>query len=355
MRQDNIIFSGPNPFAQFGKCKELTILLDTDRFMFVASLNATYMMATFDSTVSVLEGTEDKFLKAYTIPLSLIFPLFKLDTGTKDNSLTLTTTADKVTIKYNDVEVESDIYSPNGLTIQQIKSIDIAKSQEVDPAPFIAITDVFGPTKDNFCNVDGNTLFISDENKCLIHKSKEDYGKKFSLPIPFIKLMKSMAVTKLHIGDNVVAETKSGVSLVTNLTKITDPNVLLDYKFAARTKSDDVYVLRINKYMKKISLAVQSVELSASLDFIKRKLILTSDHNERVEMTLNNYELSKQGEVDFFAAMKQSSSGKSLMLHDARLIRSLATFPEVKVKVCPGFLLAKLGKDYNLMFNLGKI
>jgi len=354
MRQDKVIFSGPNPFIEFGKCKELTVLLDENKFTFVATLNSIHMMASFDSKVKVLEGTEKTVRDAYTIPLSLIFPLFKLDTKTTDNSLTLETTIDKVVITYNGVTVETDIYSPNGLTLQQLKEISISDSLQASPGPFVRMIEIFGTTKDNYCNVDGKTLFISDDSKCLIYTDEVDYQKKFSVPIQFIRFMKSMNCTQLYIGNNLVATTKSGIWLVTNLSKITDPNVLLDYKFATKVKSDNIYSLSINKYTKQINLAVQSSELSASLDFEKRQLIITSSNNEKTVFKLDNKDIVKEGEFDLFGSM-QSSPRESVVLTDARLIKSLASFGAVKVKVCPEFLLAKLGKNHKLMFTLGRV
>ena len=354
MRQDKVIFNGSNPFIEFGKCKELTILLDKNRFVFVATLNSIHMVATFNSTVKVLEGSGSKIREAYTIPLSLIFPLFKLDTQTKDNSLTLETTENKVAITYNGITIETDIFSPNGLTLQQLKDINFDTSLEVNPFPFIRMMEVFGPTKDNFCNVDGKTLFITDDNKCLIEPGEIDYQKKFSMSIEFIRYMKSMKCEKLYIGNNLVAVTKSGVWLVTNLSKITDPNVLLDYKFAAKIKSDNIYTLNINKYQKQINLAVQSVDLSASLDLENNQLILTSNNSEKTIFRLTNKEVIKEGEVDIFG-MSSSISDEPIIINDARLIKSLASFGSVRIKVCPEFLLAQLGKTHKLMFTLGRV
>lgn len=351
MRQDRVVFSGDNPFNEFAKCKELTVLLGPDKFVLVATLNSINIMTTFNSIVNVFEGSE-KIQEAYTIPLSLVLPLFRLDSKDKDNSLSLETTVDKVTITYNGVSVDTAIYSPNGLTIQQISDIDTSGSMEVSPAPFIKMTDVFGTTQDNFCNVDGKTLFISDESKCLIEVSEVDYQRKFSISIQFIRMMKSMGCTKLFIGENIVAQTKTGLLLVTNLTKITDPNALLDYAFASRIKSEGVYTLALNKYLKQIGIAVQSSELDASLDLDKRQLILTSLHNEKVVLQLADYEVSKEGEFDFFA--EEVEETKPLILNDPKLLKSLASFTKVRIKVCPSFLIARLGKTHKLMFTLGR-
>lgn len=353
MRQDRVIFNGPNPFNEFAKCKELTVLLGEDRFIFVATLNSINIMATFKSRVKEFEGEEDKTRKAYTIPLSLILPLFKLDTKEKENSLTLETTVDKVTITYNENSVETDIFSPNGLTIQQVTDINTEKSLMVNPAPIIQMSDIFGMTKDNFCNIDGKTLFISDESKCLITTGEIDYQRQFSLSIQFVRLMKSMGCTKLYIGDNVVAETKSGLWLITTLTKITDPNVLKDYQFAARIKSDNIYNVALSKYLKQINLAVQSAELSASLNLDKRQLAICSVNNEKSVLQLSDTEIQKEGAFDFFAEVDEKK--EPLVLTDSRLIKSLASFGSVRIKVCPSFLLAKLGKTHKLMFTLGRM
>ena len=350
MRQDKVIFSGPNPFVEFAQCKELTVLLGEDRFMFVATINSTHIMTNFKSLVRTLEGTKGTYKEAYSIPLSLVMPLFKLDSGTTDNVLTLETTADKVTITYNKFSVETDIFSPNGLTMMQVGSLNVSKSIEVLPTPFIQISDLFGTSKDNFCNVDGNTLFISDSNKCIIHKGETDFGKKFSIPLSFVRLMKSMECVKLFIGENIIAETKSGLWVFTSLSKITDPNVLMDFKFAARLKSDDVYTLSLNKYLKHISVAVQNKDISASLNFNDRDLILSSVSGEKTVIKLDESAIEREGEFDFFADLDKAK--KSIILRDARLIRSLATFTKVKVKVCPTFVIAKLGKEHHLLFQL---
>lgn len=352
MRQDRVIFNGVNPFNEFAKCKELTILLAEDKFILVATLNSINIMATFSSIVKVFEGAEEKIREAYTIPLSLVLPLFRLDTKEKENSLTIETTVDKVTLTYNGVSVDTDIFSPNGLTLQQISDIDTSTSLEVSPAPFIHMTDVFGIAKDNFCNVDGKTIYISDESKCLINTSDIDYQRKFSLSIQFIRMMKATNCTKLFIGANVVAQTKSGLLLVTSLTKITDPNALKDYMFASKLKSDNIYSLALDKYIKQINLAVQSADLSVSLDLTKRQLELTSLSNERVLMQLSDTEIQKEGEFDFFSAIEDSS--EPIVLNDSRLIKSLASFGKVRIKVCPSFLLAKLGETHKLMFTLGR-
>lgn len=351
MRQDRVIFSGDNPFLEFAKCKELTVLLSDNKFIFVATLNSINIMATFNSTVRVFEGGE-KIRDAYTIPLSLVLPLFKLDTNQTDNSLTLETTSEKVTITYNNISVDSDIYSPNGLTLQQISQINTSDATVVDPHPFIQISDLFGVAKDNFCNVDGKILYISDGSKCLIHQGEFEYPKKFAIPIQFIRLMKSMGCVKMYIGNNIIAETKSGLWIIVNLSKITDPNSLMDFKFATKLKSDEVYTLSINKYLKTIGVAVQSSELSAKLNLSKRQLILESINNEQSIIQLTDTEVQKEGEFDFFA--QPASGSSSLELTDARLIRSLASFSKVKIKVCPQFLLAKLGKNHRLMFTLGR-
>lgn len=352
MRQDRVIFNGENPFNEFAKCKELTVLLGENKFMFVATLNSISIMATFNSIVKVSEVEGESIREAYTVPLSLILPLFKLDTKTKENSLTLETTSEKVTITYNDIKVDTDIYAPNGLTIHQINEINIGNSMQVEPAPFIQMIDIFGTSQDNFCNVDGKTLFISDESKCLINNTDFDYQKKFSISVQFIRMMKSMNCVKLYIGDNIVAETKSGLWVVTSLTKITDPNVLKDYKFAAKMKSDSIYTLTLNKYLKQINLAVQSSELSATLDLDKRQLALSSINNERTTLKLTDNEVQKEGEFSFFDMEETKSS--AIILTDSRLIKSLASFGKVKIKVCPTFLLAKLGETHRLLFTLGR-
>ncbi|MFF2798158.1 hypothetical protein [Lysinibacillus xylanilyticus] len=353
MRQDKVIFSGENPFLEFSKCRELTVVLGHNKFMFVATLNSVNIMSSHESIVTVLEGTEDTFKDRYTIPLSLVLPLFKLDTKEKDNVLVLETASDKVRITYNDISVDTDIFSPNGLTLQQINNIDTVNSLEVDPKPFIQMVDIFGKTENNFCNVDGNTLFISDDSKCLLNKTDVDYQRKFSLSVQFIRLMKSMNCVKLFIGDNIVAQTKSGLLLITNLTKITNPNILSDYKFANRVPSDNIYNLNINKYLKHINIAVQTAELSATLDLNRKRLSITSNSNEKTLLQLTDAEVQKEGEFDFFSSTQKED--EPIVLTDPRLIKSLASFGKVKIKVCPAFLLAQLSKTHRLMFSLGKL
>lgn len=352
MRQDRVIFNGVNPFNEFAKCKELTVLLAEDKFILVATLNSINIVATFSSIVKVFEGAEEKIREAYTIPLSLVLPIFRLDTKEKENSLTIETTVDKVTLTYNGVSVVTDIFSPNGLTLQQISDIDTSSSMEVNPTPFIHMTDVFGMTKDNFCNVDGKTIYISDESKCLINTTDTDYKRKFSVSVQFIRMMKATNCTKLFIGNNIVAETKSGLLLVTALTKITDPHALKDYMFASKLKSDSIYSLALDKYIKQINLAVQSAELSVSLDLSKKQLALASLSNEKVLLQLSDREVQKEGDFDFFSDMEETS--EPIILNDSRLIKSLASFGKVRIKVCPSFLLAKLGETHKLMFTLGR-
>lgn len=359
MRLDRVIFEGENPFEQFSKCKELTVLLDKDKVVLVATINSINLMVTYGSRVIIEEGEEEAYREAYTVPLSLMTPLFKLAGKKKNNELVITTEQDMATINFNGVEVVTSIYSPNGLTLQQVMNISAEEQVEFSPKPFIDIYDVFGVTMDNYCNVDGKTLFIADANKCLIQEGEVDYGKKFSVSVDFIRLMKSMGCTDMHIGQNVTAKTKGGMFLITNLHKVNNPNVLQDYKFARRLKSEEIYSLSLGKYLKQITLAAQSTELSLELDLNAQTLKLYSTSEESMAVQLTSKEVKKDGEVDlgafaFLGGEVGSGGSDSVVLTDARLVRTLARFNQVKVKVCPTVMLARLGDSYRLMFTLGE-
>ena len=210
MRQDKILFDGPNPFDSFSRCKELTVLLDEDRIVLVGSLPPTNLMVSYKSIVRTTD--ENSGIKtAYTIPLSLATPLFKLDTSTTGNQLTVETNVDSVTIIYNGVELTTAIYSPNGLTLGQIQAISTEGTKVVSSIPLLMMYDTFGLTTDNFINVYKDKMYIRDDNKCLIQDCEEDYGKNFAVPIGFVRLMKAFECSKLHIGEVLVAEGNAGV------------------------------------------------------------------------------------------------------------------------------------------------
>lgn len=337
-----------NPFLDFSKSSELTVLLTDNSFTFVATVDSISMVASFESSPKL---TGDDYMKAYTIPLDLMLPLFKLDTKEKENILSINTFDDSVTVTYNDVSCTTSIYSPNGLTVQQLAIISqTTGSSPLDPVPFIRISDIFGSYKGGVCNVSKNVLYISDHSKCVIGPGEHDFGREFSIPLSFIRMMKNNKVNQLFIKDNVVARTPSGLMLVTSLNKNTDNNSLLDYKFATKFSSDEVYTLKLNKYLKHLSLAVQSSSIKSSLNLDTRILTLSSDHNERVEMELPMEDVSRDRQVDFFANMENPKD--DIILNDSRLLKSLSTFNTVKVKVCPTFLIASLGKTHKLMFSL---
>lgn len=348
MRLDKHICDN-NPFLDFAKAKELTVLLTDDSFTFVATIDSISMVASFKSSPKL---TGDNYLSSYTIPLDLILPLFKLDTKEKENILTLNTFDDTATISYNGMSVTTNIFSPNGLTLQQLSVVtSTIKTQELLSAPFIRISDIFGSFPGGVCNVSGSVLYISDHSKCVIHKGEYDFKREFSVPLNFIRMMKNLKAEKMYIDKNIVARTPSGLLLVTSLNKNTDNNSLLDYKFAVKISSEEIYTLRLNKYLKHLSLAVQSASIDSSLNLDSRKLTLTSNQNEKVVIELTEEEIKRNKEIDFFANMENPK--EDIIINDSRLLKSLSTFTTVQVKVCPNFLIASLGKTHKLMFSLG--
>lgn len=350
MRQDKILIDVGNPFDSFTKCKELTIVLSKDHVMLVGSIPPTNIMLSYKSIVREVEDSEEIKL-AYTIPLSLVLKLFRLDTKKRQNMLVIETSPESVTLIYNGVEITTPIFSPNGLTANQILAVGQGSSIQVPHFTFIEMMDIFSANKENFLNVKGNKFFISDSGKCLIRDWETDLGMDFALPISFIRTIKSFGVKSLHVGDIAIAECANGLRVLCNLSKVQDASALDDYKFAAKVKSDDIYSLTLDKYLRRVNVAVQTAEVSIEFNLTGKFFILRSETGEEVKIKLDAREVQKVGaEDDFFSMM--TSDAKPLILKDPRLIKTLASFRWVKIKVCPTFLIGKLDDNYKLMFTL---
>jgi hypothetical protein len=347
MRRDKVIFDGSNPFNSFANCKELTVFLGADRFIFVGSINSISIVRVFPSRVTFVDEDE-KIPERFTVPLSLMLPIFRIDDKEKGNSLTLETSVDGVHINYNDVSVTSKLFSANGATVRLLDSLNIADSMEINPNVFVSMTDAFGMAKDNFCNVDNNSLYISDHRKCLIRTLEFSFKRKFSLSVQFVKMMKSMKCNRMYIGNNAVAITEDGTFLVQNLTKLQNEQAVMDYKFAKMLKPKATFEVKLNKYMKHINAAANSAELGLSLDLARHSINITSVSGEQsiIELDSHEYDMSLLDSFDtgIDKFLKQAS------IRDQHIIKMLAAFKSVLIKVCGTMFLVELDKQSTLMF-----
>lgn len=347
MRRDKVIFDAENPFLSFSNCKELTVFLGENRFVFVGSVNSISIVRVFPSRVTFVDE-EEKIPERFTVPLSLMLSIFKIDDSKKGNSLTLETSTDGVHIIYNDVPVTSKLFSANGATIRLLDSLNVADSMEVNPNVFTSMTDAFGQAKDNFCNVDNSSLYISDHRKCLIRTLDFSFKRKFSLSVQFIKMMKSMKCNKLYIGNNAVAITEDGTFLIQNLTKLQNEQAVMDYKFAQMLKPKATFEVKLNKYTKHINAAASSAELGISLDLARHTISITSSSGEQsvIELEAHEYSMNLADSLDsgIEQFLKQAS------IHDQHIIKMLAAFKSALIKVCGTMFLVELDAQSSLMF-----
>lgn len=345
MRVDTVIFSGDNPFEHFAKCSELTILLGENALMLVGKINSINLVASFESIVNNSAGLNHR--ESYTVPLDLLLPLFRMDTKTVKNELIVTTLEDKAVISYNGMAVTTNIYSPNGLTLQQIKEINwTAESHPIKP--FIDLLVAFGSTKENVVSVTGKTLLVSDNNKSLIYDGDVDYGKKCAVSDAFIRMARSLKAKKISLTQPVVATTEEGLFIVDNLYKFGDEAPILSYSYASKIQTDHKFKLNLSKYHKQFSTVANTKKLSATLSLLNPYIQLTSEQGEEVRIPLTTAEVTMLGEVDFF----NIDFSQEVLIKDASLLKSLASFKEVNVKVMPNFVIARLDRAYKLIFTI---
>lgn len=347
MRRDKVIFDGSNPFDSFANCNELTVFLGEDRFIFVGSINSISIVKIFPSKVTFIDEDE-QIQERFTIPLSLMIPLFRIDTREKGNVLMLETSIDHVSVTYNDVPITSDLYSANGATVKLMDSLNVSNSTEVNPSVFTSMADAFGITKDNFCNVENEMIFISDQKKCLMRTLDFSFNRKFSLSVQFIKLMKSMKCNKLYIEHNAVAITSDGTFLVQSLTKLQDQKAVLDYRFSKRLKPKATFEVKLNKYLSYIKAAAGSADLRVKLDLARHSVNITSTSGEQsiIELEAHEYSMTLSDSLD----VGIDKFMKEAIIHDSHIIKMLATFKSVLLKVCGTMFLVELDKQSSLMF-----
>lgn len=351
MRRDRIIFDGTNPFDYFSDCKEFTVILQADRVVLVGTVNDIQVVKVFNSTVSFVDE-EEEILNKYTIPLSLIVPIFRLDDRDKANILVIETYESSVEITYNEVSVSSILYSANSSTVNVLDSLNTDSSIEVSPSIFTMVTDSFGSTKEEFCHIDGRFIFISSPQKALVSRQEVDLDGKYSIPIKFIRMMKKIGATSLNIGNHLVAMTENGTFLIETIKKLQDPSTLEEFKFASRVLTNATYTLKINKYMKQINAALGSKELSVILDLGKGRLLFKSNSGESLEIELEKDSFVRQVPEDIdFKILDQLNS---LTISDASVIKSIAVHRSVEVKFCGNFFIAKLNGKQQLMFEAVK-
>lgn len=345
MRVDTIIFDGDNPFEHFAKCTELTVILGEDAVMLSGKIGSINLVASFNSIVNKVEDLENR--SSYTVPLDLLLPIFRMDSKTLRNELVITTLDDKATISYNGIAVDTNIYSPNGLTMQQIKDIDWT-SPSFAIKPFIDLITAFGTSKENVIGVCDDKLIISDNNKSMIYTGTEDYGKRCAVSDSFIRLARSLKAKTISLQQPVVATTEGGLFIVDSLYKFTSEDPILTYAYASRLKTTNQFQLRLGKFSKQFSIAAGSAKLSAKLHLLNPHIMLTSEQGESIRIPLNNDEVKMLGDVDFFSL----DFSQEVSISNAGLLKSLSSFKEVNVKVMPDFVIARLDKDYKLIFTI---
>lgn len=346
MRIDTTTFDGENPFIQFNKCTELTVLLDENRFILTGKVGSISIVRFFSSEKTETENSNHP--TAFTIPLSFTAAMFALDKRESNNKLSIETSDDVVELVYNGRTIRSNIYSANGLTIQQIKAITW-EGERFPTAPILELFDKYGTMRGEVVSVSENILFMQDGSKTLLYKGAIDYKDKFNLSVSFVRAIKNFEADYIVVGGStVVARTEKGLYLLDNRLQLLDDSPIATYRFATRIKTDNRFIVDLRKHLSLINIAANSANVSAELNLTDAMLIIRSIHGEQTIERLTNKEVSYQPDVDIFTMEIDSK----VVINDAKLLKTLASFREVKVEVLPEFIKARLDGKFRLIFTV---